>query len=438
MIRRSTFNARTMVALSCSALLLACTEEDPSGIGGALLPDGEVQTFQVILDPEDYLVLDTAFAGYVQAFNSSVRQVMLDFEGVTSANALYRHGVLPTTLQVVDSAGTTRTDSAISFPSGYLLVRLDTLRSRGTATVGAYQTGEFWDAATTTWTVRSDTGGVRLLWQQPGGTRGALLGNAAWSGSGTDTVTIPLDSAKIRMLTDTANHERGLVLVLDQAGTNGASLRVTSASLRLSGKSTIRPDTTVVVTIDPIISAFVFTPDRADSVSAGARVSGVPAWRSMLTFRDDLRNVDLPCPGTGCTVRLSAAHVNLAELLLQPTGSPPGYSPEDSIRVIARTLLESPQVPLARSPIGEVAGATRSTIPASRFTNADTGPEVGLVVTDLIGAIGADTATTAADRIPHRIVLLTDPESLSFGFASFRAGPRLRLILTISTPESRP
>jgi hypothetical protein len=260
-----------------------------------------------------------------------------------------------------------------------------------------------------------------------------LLGTANWAGSGTDTVTIPLDSTNIRLLTDTANHARGLLLQLAQAGTNGASLRVTGASLRLSGKSTIRPDTTVIVTLDPVASAFVFTPAAPDTMSSGPRVSGIPAWRSMLTFRDDLRNIELPCAGAGCTVRLADAHVNRAELLLQPTGSPPGFSPEDSIHVIARTLLESPEVPLARSPIGEVAGATRAAIPAPRFNSTDTGPEAAVVITDLIAAIAADTATAPARRIPHRMALLTDPEALSFGFASFRPGPRLRLVLTIST-----
>ena len=58
---------RTPIAGALALLaigLTACTRETPSEIGGPLLPPGDVSTFEVILDPADYLVFDTAFSGY--------------------------------------------------------------------------------------------------------------------------------------------------------------------------------------------------------------------------------------------------------------------------------------------------------------------------------------------------------------------------------------
>ncbi len=432
MMHRITRFARMLAGIGFGLTLLACTDEDPTGIGGALLPAGDVETFEVILEPAQFLQFDTAFSGYAAAIDFASYQVMRRFEGVVDANALFRYGALPTSLQVRDASGTVRADTLVRFPSGYLLLLVDTIRSRGTGTFGVYRTAEEFDSRTATWTVRSDTGGVRRLWQTPGGTRGPLIGSVAWTSS-MDSVTIPLDSAMIVVLTDTAVKSRGALITLDLASVpTGASLRLTSASLRLSGKSTIRPDTTVVVTLGPEASTFVFTPDPP-TLSGAAAVSGVPAWRTAIGLREDLKNLMVPCPGTGCTVRLSQAHINMAELLLRPTGSPAGFSPEDSIFVGAQTLLESPNVPLSRSPIGEAVGSIRQAIPRSRFSDADTGPEVALPITVLLTAIASDTATTAQGRIPRRLALLTSPQSATFGLASFRAGPRLRVVLTIST-----
>ena len=117
--------------IAAAALHGACTEETPTDIGGTLVPGGDVVTFEVILSPDQYLEFDTAFSGYVTPFETNIKLVARNFEGTLNANSLLRFTGLPTTLQVRDSSGTLRTDSLPRFPTGYLMLRLDTARSRG-------------------------------------------------------------------------------------------------------------------------------------------------------------------------------------------------------------------------------------------------------------------------------------------------------------------
>src|SRR5688572_19782876 len=52
-------------------ILGACTEETPSEVGDDLLPSGEVRTFEVVLDPAQWLTFDTTFSGYANPRNAS-------------------------------------------------------------------------------------------------------------------------------------------------------------------------------------------------------------------------------------------------------------------------------------------------------------------------------------------------------------------------------
>lgn len=416
-----------------SVALPGCTEETPTDIGGPLLPGTDVRTFEVILEPDQYLENDTAFSGYTRAIEAPFLLVAQNFEGVVNANTLVRFGRPPASLQARDSAGTVRTDTLPSYPTGVLVLFIDTARSRGAATLGVYRTDENWDAVTATWTVRSDTGGVRELWQTPGGTRGALLGTADWQ-PGLDSLRLPLDSAQIAAITGVDEVSRGALITLDQTtDPNGSrlSLPVVNATLRLSGHSTIQPDTVFDVNVELTNATFIFTPDPP-TIGGATRVSGVPAWRTFVSLREDLADFTVPCPSqpAPCRLALRDLHLNVAQLLLRPTASPAGFSPEDSIIVSVRAAIEGTNVPLSRFPVaGELLQLRRPLAP-SRFTGTDTGPDAVVTVTALVGALLADTATTAATRSPRRMVLLTSPESATFGFASFLAGPRLRLVLT--------
>ncbi len=426
-------------ALALIALgLTACTRETPSEIGGPLLPPGDVRTFELILEPSQFLVFDTAFSGYAHAFDSPVLVAARKFEGVTDANTLIRIGTKPTSIQVRNAAGAIVTDSLPKFTGGTLVLRVDTLRSTKAAVrLGLYRTGQDWDARSATWTMRIDTGGVHLPWTTPGGTRGPLLSSIRWT-PGVDSLIMNVDSQTVAALTNAADTLRGVIIAIDSADViNGARVRIRGATLHLPTGSTIRPDTTITTDIGTTTTTFIFTPEPA-TVAANPRASGVPAWRTILAFREDFEDMTIPCPEApaGCTLRLGDIHLNTAELLLRPTGSPAGFSPEDSIVVQARALLRTNNVPLARSPVGEVVGTFKATIAPSRFRNTDTGPEVALPVSSLVNSMLTDTTTSTSTIRPARhIALMTAPEGSTFGFASFRPGPRLRLILTASTEQ---
>lgn len=433
--------------VSAVGLLAGCTQETPTEIGGPLLPGTDVRTFEVILEADQFLQNDTAFSGYAQAFDANFLLLARNFEGVVDANTLIRFGRPPGSLQVRDSAGTVRPDTLPRYPTGALVIRIDTARSRGPATLALYRTAENFDAGTATWTVRSDTGGVPELWQTPGGTRGDLLVSAEWQ-PGVDSLLLALDSAQIAAVTDTAEAARGALITLDQAsGPGGSRLRIGGAILRLAARSSIRPDTVIEVNVDVTTATFIFTPDPP-TVASAARVSGVPAWRSILTFSDDLRDLRVPCPSlpAPCSLRLGDLHVNLADLLLRPTASPAGFSPEDSIRVVARLSIEGADIPLERSPVADASGCvdlfnrcvSRSAAAPARFVTGDTGPEVAVNVSPIVAAMMADTATAGANRVSRRISLHAVPiEAASFGFGSFLPGARLRLILTVTSEQQR-
>lgn len=411
------------------AAAAGCTEENPTEIGGPLVPSNSLQTFEIFLDPTQYLAFDTAFAGYADAFDANIMVVARRFEGVTDANTLVRFGLRPTSIQVRDSAGTVRTDTLPRFTSGQLILVVDTAASRGTGTISVHRSAEFWDASAN-WTVRRDSSGTRFNWRTPGGTRAALVGSAAYSGT-RDSVFIALDSTMLSNLTTAADSSRGVIVSIDQtAGTAGARLRINSANIRINAGSSIRRDTTVVLNIGATLSTFVFTPDPLP-VSSTPRVSGVPAWRTVLAFRDDFRELSVPCPGSNCQVKLKDVHLNRAELLLVPTSSPPGFSPEDSVNIEARALVEGVNVPISRAPIAEVLGATERGMAPGLFTAANT-QTAPVSVSTLVNALMTDTTTVATNtnRAPRRLALLAAPEAATFGFASFRAGPRLRLVLT--------
>jgi hypothetical protein len=375
-----------------------------------------------------------------------VLAVARKFEGVTDANTLIRLGTKPTSIQVRDASGAVRTDTLPLYKGGTLVMRVDTFRSTKAAVrFGLYRTAQGWDQGSATWTMRIDTNGVHLPWTTPGGTRGPVVSSVRWT-PGTDSLVMNVDSQTVAALTNPADTLRGVLVAVDSADlANGARMRITGLTLHIPTGSTIRPDTSIVTDVGTVTSTFIFTPDAPVAFNA-ARVSGVPAWRTILSLKEGFENATVPCPEgpTGCVLRLKDVHLNSAELLFRPTGSPAGFSVEDSIGVAAHSLLRTDNVPLPRSPIGDPVGTFRTKVPPGRFRNTDQGPEVPLPVTALIKAIFTDTTSASSPTRPTRhIALLTAPEpsaaasvqASTFGFASFKAGPRLRLVLTATTEQ---
>ena len=411
-------------------VLSACTDEAPTEVGDDLLPSGEVRTFEVILDAAAFLSYDTTFTGYTATRNAAFTIVANKFEGVLDAHSLFRFGQPPGVINVRNSAGAATVDSTPSYFAGRLVLRFDTLRSDANPPVRfrAFQTAETWNQSAT-WTLRVDTGNVELPWATPGGTRGASIDTVTWVAG--DSAVLRVDSVTLAQWMDTANAGRGALIT---AETPGARVRLNGAVLRVSARSDIQRDTVFNFDVAPIITNFVFNPQPPPATQL--RVGGVPSWRTMLGIRPELLNLTFPCPGvSNCQIRLTDAHVNRAELLLQPVPAPLGFLPEDTIFVQARTLLVSPGVPLERSPVGvdvcaQVAACLRKGMTAPSFFRQPPVPEpVALDVTNYMVAL-LDENVAAINRPPFALTLLIPNEPTTFGFTTFAQGPRLRLVLT--------
>ena len=410
--------------------LTACTEETPTDVGDDLLPSGAVRTFEVILEPGDFIEYDTTFTGYTRAQDAPFGLIANRFEGVLDANLLIRMAQPLRVINVRNAAGTIVPDSNPNYFAGRLVVRIDTLRTDSDPPVrfSAFRTAEEWDFSAT-WTLRVDTGNVRRTWATPGGTRGPLVDTASWTAG--DSLIFDLDSATIAEWRDTANLARGAIVV---AETNGARVRVSSAAFRLQARSSLRPDTILDFDVAASMSVFIYNPE-APPATGQLRVGGVTSWRSIIRLRSDLRNMTFPCPDTpGCQIRLDQAHINIAQLLLQPAAAPPGFVPEDSSLMHARTLLVASSVPLQRSPIGQlicpaVLLRCGALLRADWFAQPPSPERVTVDLTSYIAPlVAADTEVD--DRPSSTITLLSSAEPFTFGFAAFEPGPRLRLVLT--------
>jgi hypothetical protein len=409
----------------------ACTDEAPTEVGDDLLPGDEVRTFEVILEPSAFSVYDTTFSGFADVRNAPFTIIANDFEGVLDVHSLIRFTQPPTIISVRNAAGNVVVDSTPSYFAGRLVLRVDTTASESTPPVllRAFQTAEEWGSSAT-WTLRLDTRNVQLPWATPGGTRGAEIDTATWAVG--DSIVLRVDSQTIAQWIDTTNAARGALIVTE---TSGARIRINSAVLRLSAHSDLDPDTVVTFDASALTSGFIFDPPPP-APGTQLRVGGVPTWRTIIGLREDLATLTFPCPEqANCEVRLESAHINRAELLLQPVTAPAGYIPEDTTLIQVRTLLVTPGVPLQRSPIGiDICGGGILCLVSGRvapdyFGATPRAEPVALDVTNYIIAL-VDEDIEDVNRPPFALTLLVPAEPSTLGFAAFAPGVRLRLVLT--------
>ena len=403
--------------------LTACTDEAPTDVGGELISTGDVRTFEVVLDPAQFIAYDTTFSGYATPQDAPFTLIANKFGGVVDANVLLRLALPPAIINVRNAAGTTVPDSAPRYFAGRLVVRFDTtLSTPRPATFRAFRTIEPWHFSAT-WTLRVDTGNVELPWSTPGGSRGAQIDTATWAAG--DSIVFRVDSATVAQWRDTANTSRGALIVSE---TNNTRVRLRSVTLRLQARSNIQQDTVFNLDVPAATSAFIFNP-QPPAPGNQLRVGGVPAWRSIIGVNENLRNLTFPCPGvTDCQIRLDRAHINLAELLLQPVSAPAGFIPEDSTFVQVRALLVTPGVPLQRSPVGVPVGNSEI-IRASLFGSPPSATPIRINVTNYIVAL-VDEDIPETSRPPVALTLMQFNEPATFGFNAFASGPRLRIVLT--------
>jgi hypothetical protein len=413
---------RWWFALPALLVAAACGEETPTEVGAGLLPTDAVRTFEIVLEPAEYMVFDTAFGEYSDVRDMDYSIIANMFEGALNSNALARFSV-PLAINVTDTLDVSRIDTMATFIGGTVRVVVDTIRSvDAPVRLALYRTAEQWDPSAT-WQHRSDVDGVRLAWATPGGTRGALVDTATWT-VGADTVRFRVDAATIAEWRDTTVAGRGALIV---AETPGSRLRTSVPLLQVHATSTHRPDT--VFTIGTITQArtFIFEPQLA-TVADHPRVGGTPAWRTILQLREGLDTLSFPCPGVpNCRFRLSDVTLNHAGLRLQPVMPPPGFSPESNVTIGAYLLLANPQLPLQRSPLGDLAGV--ASVPRSSFL-APAAPVVELAITELIRLAIMSPERRGTTPLPRHIALVPSPEPRLFGVATFAAMPRLRLVVS--------
>ncbi len=421
--RVKTIRTRQHAAILFAASIWAagCAQENPTDVGGSLLPGG-VRTYEVILDPTRFLLSDTSFGGYSDPRAATFFVLARAFEGVLNANVIATV-TLPSVITVRDSAGNARPDSAPVFFGGRVIVTLDSLAGRGpdNASLRLFRLAEDYDVASTTWALRLDTGNVKLPWSVPGGTAGSPISSATWQPRA-DSLTFRVDSVTIAAWADTLSPVRGFVI---RGETPGLRIRATGVSLVIDARSSIRRDTVFTTTITPPTARFLFDP-VPPAAASNIVAAGTPAFRAMLRLKERLDTLALPCldAAPGCTVRLGDASINSASLLFEPDTGPAGFSAEDSVSVIVRELLVNPAVPLERTPLGAFAATARRAPPPGSSSRVVEIP-IGEYIRQFTGG--------NEQLPPSWLALVGAPEGASFGHVAFKSRPRLRLILSVGT-----
>ncbi|HSJ24357.1 MAG TPA: hypothetical protein VK929_06810 [Longimicrobiales bacterium] len=410
------------LALLAPLVIVACGEEGPTDVGGGLLAPDAVRTFEVFLEPHQYMVFDTAFGLYSDPVDANFTIVAHDFDDGLDSHGLMRFGI-PSSINVVDTLGVSRLDQNPAFIGGTLRMIADTLRSSEPPVLLAlYRTTEAWDG-TATWTHRRDSADVQLPWSVPGGVRGVLVDTATYAAG--DTLQFRVDSATIAAWRDTDDPTRGAMIV---AETPGSRVRLSLPALDVQAVSSMRPDTVYTTFATRQARTFIFTPEQPATVSE-LRVGGTPSWRSIIRLQERLDTVTVPCPGEpGCRVRLGDVMLSHAGLRLQPVLPPPGLRPEAALVIGAYVLAATPLVPLQRSPLTELVGV--GSVPASRFL-APGAPVFELSITELFRrAIMPPEQWPEGAVAPTHLALAPGPDPVLFGFATFESMPRLRLIVS--------
>lgn len=419
---------RALSLLAPLALLAAaaCGTDSPVGVGEGLLPEQPVTSFEVVLTADQFLVLDSAFALYDRPFQANAHVVANEFEGVLSARVLARFNPLPRSITVVDSAtGTSATDTMPTYEVGRLVLLVDTIRSSHLeATFAVYRLSEEWDVRSASWAMRIDTGTVQEPWAQPGGALGARIGEATWFRADGDTLRIDIAGSDIAELRDTTNARMGLAIVSETPGTR---MRINSVGLEADLRSS-RADTVVTVAGVGAGRTFIFDPvpfPRSDD----PRVGGIPAWRTLMRLSPDLRDVVVPCPTSPtCTIRLGDAEITLAMLEYQLAAPPPGFVVEDSVRLAAVPLFETPGVPFSRSLLGIPATA----VPSDRWIQPDEFDDVASAAPVRLPVTGVIRALQPEDAQVTGIALLPAVNLGTIGFVPLEPNPILRLVLTVA------
>jgi hypothetical protein len=411
-----------------AALVAACGEEGPISVGADLMGPG-VRTYEVTLDPADFLVADTTYDRIGSLDDAAFRMAAHAFDGELEARTLLSL-LRPETVTYTPSEGQSRTDTIQAFMGATLTLVVDTLAtSVRPIDVQVVQVMEEWHRRTATWDVRIDTSGVTETWATPGGTPGPVLGEATWTGG--DTLQIVLDSAAVAVWDDTAAARFGGMI---RSVTPGSRLFVTALTFQFD---VVPTGTDTVVTAGQLLESKIIVAPEDPGPEAGVlRIGGLPAWRTLLHFRP-MAEVQIPCgPGQppGCTLPLQGVTINQAALLLEPMAA--GLRRiERATRIEGRGVFQGPGVPLARSPLAPAFDLPSDTLVATYFLAPD--QETPAVLVPVTRYVRINMEPSGGDEVPPRwLALIPINERGMFGYAAFGGlgsdrPPRLRLVVSV-------
>ena len=438
---------RAALVLGAAALAAACGHESPTAVGGSLLTGGGAHSFEIVLDAPSFLQLDTTMTGFTQGPGiTNVLIVAQSFGGQVNAHALARFVSPANSITVLDSTGTSKTDTLPSFFKGTVVLQIDTTAVNGTTPVQLrlFRTAEDFDVVSAGWNFRVDTGVVHIPWATPGGTTAGLVDTATWN-PGDDSVTFHVDSVTVAQWRDTLNLGRGALVT---GVTPGSRLRFLSIGYNVSAHSSIKKDTVVTSSTGNIGSTFLYDPPPPPPPPGILYVGGIPAWRSYFVLQPDLMTRTMTCPpsaGFDCTFTLKTVTVNFAALVLQPAAAG-AWIPEDSVKATSFTVDTSSLIALSRAPLGATLGASAPALVPSLFATPPSATPASVPITPMLGAMAGDTIRTGtAAGQSGTIAILQSPEPSLFGIGQFfgrRAGPglapKLRIIVTISPQVQLP
>jgi len=422
-------------------IAVGCQNEVPTAQDPDAIPL-EPQTIEVLIPAADFLTevqLAGGFGSTTGFFDltGTAGYVAHQFSADSlEARTLVRFFPAPTSATVRDTTGASVTDTDLTPLRGFLVGTVDTLASEApdSVTLSVGLLDQLWDAETVSWDFAVDTVQTQIPWTEPGAGPSPRIGVGSWiRGENADTFRIPLDTAAIRMVSDTTTRVRGLRI---DSETPETRLRIRGLSIEIEVQPSVNPDTTVVLTAradDFTGFAFIYDP-VPPPVGTEMRVGGAPAWRTALTIDvpEALTGPTSLCAVVTCPLQLSADELSSAQILLTTVSSPLAFQPRDSISIGAREVLSPETFP--RSPLGELLtplSGIRITGPA--FSTAP-GQIVTVPVTSFVQRLLEEPVE--GEPLLDSFALLSPAEPSSLEFMSFAGpgspdAPMLRLVLTV-------
>ena len=425
-----------------AAVLGACQDQLPTAVGPALAPVHPL-TFEVILPWSEFVSDARVLGGFGRPVQTGSGLVAHEFGGEMEAHTLVRMAEFPRAANFVDSLGTTRADTLLTFLSAELFVTFDTTSnsSTGSVTIQLERILEPWDARTAGWELAVDSVGERTPWGEPGGGPVEPIAGATWE---PQEGLFFLNAAALALLGDTTRNDRGLRIRLT---TPGHWLDITGVRLELHTRPSINQDSIFLLSVGLSELTYVYTPTPSAPEPDELRAGGVPAWRSVLTLGLPASVPGNPavCARLSCPVPLTAGRLNHAGLLLTTEPPEPAFVPTDPIQFQVRGVLAPEFLP--KSPLGaplflDTLGlAVGTTVPESAF-HPGGARVVEIPITPIVRSL-LSGSTLSGFRPTPTIALMELFEPTSFAFGSFvgpgRSGePRLRLVLTVSDPVALP